>query len=161
AAALNEPDLPGSQHPSRIQLWETASGLPGSCLQVDKTVRGLAFAPDSRVLAAGCEGGAIRLWDMNTFQERCCFKGHRADVCALASSRDATGLARGSDDPTGLVWEVPAPPRPKLARADNPKPDMLWKDLGSTDAAKAHRALWLLVQSPPGPTLAFLRQRLR
>lgn len=51
---------------SSIVVWEAATGRQLHRLEgYGHVVRGLAFAPDSRRLAAVCGDGALRIWDVN------------------------------------------------------------------------------------------------
>src|SRR5262249_18737452 len=132
-AMSDERDALNDRQSYRVQLWETISGLPGPCLRVDKLAMSLSFAPDGRILAAGCRDGVIRLLEASTLRECCHFKGHRSYVCALAFSADSSRLVSGSADTTALVWEVPSLPRPAPARSSSLKPEALWDALGGKD----------------------------
>jgi WD40 repeat protein len=70
---------------------------PGSCF---------AFAPDGKLLARGGFDQVVRVWDVQTGDERATFKGHNGGVTALAFSPDGRRLASASADSTALIWDV-------------------------------------------------------
>lgn len=76
--------------------------------QLTDMVRGLAFTPDGRVLAAA--GGntddfAIHLWDVVSGQSLGELDGHTGIIWSLAFSPDGTMLASVSSDHTAKVWD--------------------------------------------------------
>src|SRR5262249_38056265 len=115
-------------------------------------------SPDGRFLATGDEGGAIRLWDAVTGNERAYLAGHGNAVTALAFSGDGRFLISGSADTTALVWSLRGldrsipPPTVALTSAEL---DTAWSDLAA-DAEQAYRATWLLTAAgrPILPTLS-------
>src|SRR5262249_24572078 len=64
--------------------------------------------PDGKTLAAGCEDGLVRLWDLAQAKERKTFHKHTGRVQALAFSPDGKTLASGSYDATITLWDVGA-----------------------------------------------------
>ncbi len=65
----------------------------------DKAVLCLAFSRDSELLASGCAGGAIKVWQVST--GRCLRKyprAHSEGVSTLCFSNESTQLASGSFD---------------------------------------------------------------
>jgi hypothetical protein len=50
----------------------------------------------------------------------------------------------GSDDSTGLVWDL----RPKIEVQDDPIPALLWDALAGANASAAYRAVWQLADRP-------------
>jgi len=92
-----------------IEVWDTATTPPtrrtaAAC--ADFRVFVLAVLRDGR-LAAGCEGGRIRLVDVDAGtvggDPSLC---HAKDVSALAVFPDGTTLASGAHDATVRVWNV-------------------------------------------------------
>ncbi len=73
-------------------------------------VRGLAFSPDGKRLAAagGHPGqfGEIKLWDAATGKEIKTWRGHRDNIFALAFSPDGTKLATCSYDKLIKLWDA-------------------------------------------------------
>jgi WD40 repeat protein len=82
--------------------------LPGH----QKTVWSLAFSSNGKLLASGGEDEVIRLWDVNTGQERGTLKGHTGSVNALAfisTAPDSELLVSAGDDSTIRIWDAQAP----------------------------------------------------
>lgn len=148
-----------------LHLWEvaTAKGIFALPLKNDWGVAGLAFSPDGRTLASGFSAGIVRLWDVSTGRKLLDLHGHAARIRALAFSPGGETLASGGDDTNVVIWGVAAAVNRKspseneygvLNMAD------LWTDLGSDDAARAHKAIWALVASSE-KAVAWMRERLR
>jgi len=152
-----------------IRLYEVVSGQEIRCFGSGRIpIRALAFAPDSRTLAAGVWRGrfrfdegfvplpdgeekfAIQLWDVPGRKQLRLLRGHQDEVHTLAFSPDGVSLISGSDDDTVLAWDVAdvtcRRPTGKELSAD--KLPYLWTDLASKDAARAQRAVADLIQAP-------------
>src|SRR5262249_43691940 len=69
-------------------------------------IRGLAFSPDGRTLAANFDQNTIRLWDVAAGQVRLTLTGHTEKINRLAFSPDGRMLATASDDRTVRLWDV-------------------------------------------------------
>jgi WD40 repeat protein/ferric-dicitrate binding protein FerR (iron transport regulator) len=67
----------------------------------------LAVSPDGRTVAAGCKGGRIRLWDLQTGRLEATLEGHERDVQSLAFHPNGGLLASGSRDGTIRLWSMP------------------------------------------------------
>src|SRR5207302_5466770 len=100
-------------------LWDTADGRvvrslgnggPEHGRQVN--VLAVAFAPNGKMLASAeqpftSEGGeSITVWETATGRIRLRLKGHAGDVDCLAFAGDSRTLVSGSNDTTGLVWDL-------------------------------------------------------
>jgi WD40 repeat protein/serine/threonine protein kinase len=90
-------------------LLDAATGKELRRLKVG-VVRAVAFSKDSNTLATGNNSGTIKLWDVNTGEERLSIKtpanpGGNSTVSSLAFSADGKSLAStGSNDVR--VWDV-------------------------------------------------------
>jgi len=97
-----------------IQLWDTAAQRMVRQLGKGKSqVCSLAFSPDGRLLAAGNNDTAVRLWDMATGEKVATLEdpvlqagtSHADAVLSLAFSPDGTVLASTGDEVLKL-WDV-------------------------------------------------------
>jgi hypothetical protein len=142
-------------------LWEVASAGAGPRFEEEKAqIASLAFSPDGRTLAAGCQDGTVQLWEVSSGQKRRSFTGHRDQVITLAFSPDGFRLASGSADTTALVWDVRRLPPSAPAKGERPKTEKLLEALRSLDAAVAYRAVCQLAEVP-GSSLTQLRKQLQ
>src|ERR1019366_3179720 len=69
-------------------------------------VNALAFSPDGRYLAAGCQDNSIQLWDTQTGTVQHQLMGHLSFVSCVAFSPDGKRLVSGSEDWTVKVWDI-------------------------------------------------------
>ncbi len=91
------------KNPKESSLFDSKADATPAALT---TVASLAFSPDSKVLAAGCYDGAIRLLDAATGKELRAMEGHGNVPYALAFSKDGRTLASASFDKTVRLWET-------------------------------------------------------
>jgi WD40 repeat protein len=146
-----------------IEVWDVPSGVKLFAMPCG-TARGAAvFSPDGKTLAlGGSPESGVELWEFASRNLRRRFTGHSAHHNALAFAPDGRTLLSGGMDTTGLVWDVSglrttAKPATPLALD---RLGALWTDLASPDAARADRAIWVLV-STPRQAVPFLAERLR
>jgi WD40 repeat protein len=85
--------------------WETARQR--ATLRAYK-VSALAFSPNGRTLAAGCDDGTVRTWDTATWQEQAKFGRQAGGVSSLAFAPDGKTLATGTYDAAVRLWDVTA-----------------------------------------------------
>jgi len=95
---------------SRLQDPFARSGVPDTVEEyLDTHGRGrcLAFNRRGTLLAVGCTGGLVQVWD---FETRGVGKElqapHAADVVALSWSRDGFRLASAASDGSLFIWDV-------------------------------------------------------
>src|SRR5205807_2149759 len=74
---------------------------------------------------------------------------------------DGKALASASRDNTVLVWDLTGLPRAgvPVVVLSALELEVLWNELASADATRAHRAVWTLVAAS-GQAVSFLRERL-
>lgn len=98
----------GDNWSNTVKVWDVATGAcvrtVGQAHGRGSTIRALAFAPGSALLASG--GRAVRIWDVESGECVRVLEGHESGVTALAFSGDGARLASGSWDKVVAVWDV-------------------------------------------------------
>lgn len=91
-----------------MMLWDVSGEVPKEIRRFDDHdgwVKAVAFLPDGkRALAAG--GGDVYVWNLETGEKLHTFKGHMAEISALALSEDKTWAASSSSDRTVRLWNL-------------------------------------------------------
>jgi WD40 repeat protein len=150
-----------------VTLWEVASGrLRGRLAAGGKSVRGLAFSPDGRLLASGgFQDAPVCLWDLVAGEVVGRLRGEK-EVGAVAFSPEGSRLAVVSS-PTVLVCDVAAlcgkQKLEEVARHPAPSEDRLeelWAELAGADGAGAYRAV-LRLGAAGAKGAALLKRRLK
>jgi WD40 repeat protein len=100
AAALDEWDE------DNVRLWDVRSGAVKASFE--GPVGGLAFSPDSRVLATVGGDGCLRLRDPTDGRLLAAFRWHQSDIDAVAFSPDGHWLATGAKEARVKLWPVDA-----------------------------------------------------
>jgi RNA polymerase sigma factor (sigma-70 family) len=124
-------------------LWEVASGDQRRAIPRPQLGVPAGISPDNRLLAFG--RGQIHIYDTATNSYIATFKGHEGEVRALSFSPDGRLLASGSEDMTGLLWNVAglAKPFPSAPLSDDQRA-ACWSDLAGS-APDAYAAIWKLI----------------
>ncbi|KIM70484.1 hypothetical protein SCLCIDRAFT_12448 [Scleroderma citrinum Foug A] len=68
--------------------------------------RSVTISPDNKLLVAGSEDRAIRIWNTETYAYVTSLVGHRGEVYALAFTQDSQYLLSASGDRTIRVWDA-------------------------------------------------------
>lgn len=100
-----------SSSASVVDLWSLAKKPPRLRTSLSEhrgTVRSIAFAPNGRSFAVGCDCGLIWLWRIGMFrvsQIQVLGGAHSGPVTSLAYSPDGAHLATGDGDGEVLLWD--------------------------------------------------------
>ena len=90
-----------------VVAWDARSGEQRLRVPASDQANSFAVSPDSQVVAAGSNGGRVRLWDLHTGRPRgAATKVAGANVSQLAISPDGRLLAVGAFDGTATVWDL-------------------------------------------------------
>jgi WD40 repeat protein len=90
-----------------VRLWDAKTGeVIRDLIETEDAVFGLAFSPDSRVLAAGGCDRTIRIWDLASGKLAKSIEDHADWVLDLDFSPDGAKLVSGSRDKTSKVFDV-------------------------------------------------------
>jgi len=66
----------------------------------------LAFAPDSRKLAATDRAGVLRIWNLDSLAEALPERGHKGFISEMTLSADGTRLATVGPEPAARLWDA-------------------------------------------------------
>jgi len=139
-----------------ICVWELATGKERIRFRAPGNYW-FSWSPDGRLFSnmdTNLEMEGIRVWSAATGKEvfgRQIAKHFLVSHSNTVFSPDNNRLFIGMDDSTVLAWEVPAKIRwthPNTKSLDQKELSALWQDLASSDAAKAYRAMWTLIDAP-------------
>jgi WD40 repeat protein len=94
--------------PFSVTLWDVASGIQRKPeLRTGSEVAGLAYAPDGRTLAVGCDDESIRLWEPEPPVAFRSLAGHQPqEAWAVAFSPDGKTLVSAGDDHAVRRWDL-------------------------------------------------------
>ena len=78
-----------------VKIWEFPSGRLVAVPETNDAAGSVAFSPDAKLLAFGTRSHGLKLWDIETRQEKACFPGKYASVrgSMLVFSPDGGTLA--------------------------------------------------------------------
>lgn len=72
----------------------------------DESVRSLAFAAGSMILASASWDGSVKLWDVSSGRELASLRGHVGRINCVAFASDGRSLASGGDDGVVRLWSL-------------------------------------------------------
>jgi WD40 repeat protein len=115
-----------------------------------------AFSPNGAIFATSGPGGIV-LFETASGLPRLRLGGHLQEITGLAFTSDSNTLVSTSWDSTLLIWDVTGLRTGKRLRAGT---EELWSLLADTNAEKAGRAIFAMVDSPT-ESLPFLKKRIK
>jgi glucose repression regulatory protein TUP1 len=75
----------------------------------DQYIRSVAFSPDGKYLATGCEDQVFRVWDISTQKLLAKFPGHSQDIYSVEfMPTNSNQVVSGSGDRTIKIWDIAA-----------------------------------------------------
>ncbi|NTU77972.1 MAG: WD40 repeat domain-containing protein [Chloroflexales bacterium] len=90
-----------------VLVWDVATGTATrSPKRHWSDVCGVAFSPDSKLLATASYDHVVRIWNVATGTEVRSLRGHTSEVCGVAFSPDGSQLASASFDGMVKLWDV-------------------------------------------------------
>jgi WD40 repeat protein/tRNA A-37 threonylcarbamoyl transferase component Bud32 len=100
--------ISGGGESGNLLVWDAATGadLERFPLVHQGWIEGIAWAPDSQMLATCGEDSRIVLWDFSQRKPLATLLGHGGRVMAVAFSPDGRWLASAGGDNTVRVWDV-------------------------------------------------------
>ena len=85
---------------------EVAENPQAAALRIAGANDILTFDPHATMLATGSMDTSGKLWDVETGQELCTFKGHSGEVISLNFSSEGDRIVSGSFDGTAKLWDI-------------------------------------------------------
>jgi WD40 repeat protein len=90
-----------------VQLFEVSSGREIQLIGHQDFVSGIAFSPDSEMLATGSVDATIKLWSAKEGRHIATLTGHMEEATDVAFSPDGRTLASVGYHSTVMFWHVP------------------------------------------------------
>ena len=93
-------------------MWNIKTGVLAKRLVPQASqkaeVTAIALSIGDETLAVGHSDGVIRLWQLETGDERVVLHGHRGAVLALRMSQNGAQMVSGAKDTAAILWDVVA-----------------------------------------------------
>jgi WD40 repeat protein/tRNA A-37 threonylcarbamoyl transferase component Bud32 len=100
------------------KVWDAVSGREIQTFTGhNQAVRCVAFSPDGKRVASGCNNRLGKVWEAATGREVLSLQAHTGSVLAVAFSPDGKRVATGSWDETVKVWDAVNGQKPLTLRA--------------------------------------------
>ncbi len=94
-------------HPIELTASGALSiGLPITLTGHTGNINAIAFSPDSKRIASASDDRTVRVWDVQTGQERITLTGHTDAVRSVSYSADGQYLLSSGSDAVVLIWAI-------------------------------------------------------
>lgn len=89
-----------------IIVWQLSTGTSRKLTGHSHAVYSLLFSSDGRTLVSAAGDRVVRLWDVETLQQKMVLRGHESAVISLAWLSDESLLASGGREGTVRLWRA-------------------------------------------------------
>ncbi|KAL9113919.1 MAG: hypothetical protein Q9227_002053 [Pyrenula ochraceoflavens] len=97
----------GSLPDGSVRLWDVHSGKTLQTANCSSGIEAIAFSPNGKQLALGCEDGSLWIWDTESGEPLTLLRDPRLGrVVSVAFSPNGKLIASGSGDSTIQIWDV-------------------------------------------------------
>lgn len=152
----------GEDDHGELRLWNVDTGKPAATFSGhQKFINVVAYCPDGKHLASGCQDGTIIVWDVSTRKPILSFQGHPKSACGLALTYSPDGRKLASVGRDGKVLGVKVWELQRLAQ-EGRKPSTSGREWNMTEDANVQSlrvvdrdCITPVVWSPNGKYLAF------
>jgi hypothetical protein len=106
SAAVSRDHVIAAATGDSVRLWDAVARAElRPPLAHPKKVNAVAFSPNGKILATGCDDHLVRLWSLKA-EAPTELRGQTVAVTSLAFSPDGKTLASGGDDRTLVIWDL-------------------------------------------------------
>ena len=95
--------------PSLLLQWKAAGrGIPIERIIVAHTdgINGVAVTPNGKLAISASKDSTLKIWELDTLQERGTLRGHKGAVNAVQITSDGSRAVSASDDKTLKIWNL-------------------------------------------------------
>jgi WD40 repeat protein len=140
-------------HVSPLDVRRASSAQAGSRVVI---------SPDTNVLAHAGTDKIVHVWDIASGAAIAAFKGHNAEINALAFAPGGKALASASDDGTALIWDLSKLVRPAAAAKAMTLDELegCWQALAADDTDKAFTSMCRLIAAP-ADSIPYIKEHLK
>ena len=104
-----------------LRVWDVETGEPVAELtgQGAGEIKGIAFSPNGKYIAAAGPDHLARVWEFETGTISPILDGHTKNVNSVAFNQSSDRLITASDDGTAIIWDLRTWKKEKILRQHN------------------------------------------